>query len=148
MTVSIRFGGFSAQTRCPVHATLGPPLSGLHSPYGIVTSLRIKVFYRIVADQPTFRVRPISLHSPLPYLSLVSEADHRLWSATSRRLAVPQTSWNLPQYAPDRISDQAISVIFDPFSSRFFSFGFRVLKRVRSESAVDKPQRRGTVLGY
>jgi hypothetical protein len=38
--------------------------------------------------------RPISVRSPPPILLLGPASDHRSRSATFRRLAVPQTSWN------------------------------------------------------
>ena len=54
-----------------------PPL-----PFGSVTSLWIKAFCLVAADQSAFRLRPISSRSPLPFLLLGKEADHRSRPAT------------------------------------------------------------------
>ena len=71
-----------------------PPL-----PVRIFTSLRFKAFNRLIANQSAFRIRPIASRSPFPFLSLVSDPDHRSRLAPFRRLAVPQTSWNHLHYA-------------------------------------------------
>ena len=81
--------------RCAFHGSRARLRPSLPLPFGFLTSLRIKAFRdqrRLAARLP---FRPISLRSPGLLLFLVAAPDHRSRSATSRRLAVPQTSWNL-----------------------------------------------------
>ena len=66
-----------------------PPL-----PSGTVTSLGIKAFDWTRCRLARLPTRPISVRSPPPILLLGPASDHRSRSATFRRLAVPQTSWN------------------------------------------------------
>jgi hypothetical protein len=87
----------------PLPVPCGAPSACLRHPlpFRMFPSLGIKAFDRIIADQSAFRTRPMAPRSPLPFLSLGSEPDHRSWLAPFRRLAVPQTSWNLLHYAPE-----------------------------------------------
>jgi hypothetical protein len=76
---------------------------GLHSPFGLLHPSGSKRSAGLAASWPAFRNRPIPVRSPPP-LSITS---YRLRinvpeSLPLRRLAVPQTSWNLIHYAPDR----------------------------------------------
>jgi hypothetical protein len=66
-----------------------PPL-----PSRSVTSLGIKAFDWTRCRLARLPARPISVRSPPPILLLGPASDHRFRSATFRRLAVPQTSWN------------------------------------------------------
>ena len=59
-------------------------------PFGTFTSLWIKAFRGICRPTAHLPIRPISVPSPMPFLSLVPASDHRPRSATSRRLAVPR----------------------------------------------------------
>ena len=91
-----------------------PPL-----PSGTVTSLGIKAFNWIRCRLARLPARPISVRSPPPILLLGPASDHRSRSATFRRLAVPQTSWNLPQYALRSFSGQLFLRDQARFSSVF-----------------------------
>ncbi len=90
----------SLSARCAFYNRRAGLRLPLPLPFGTFTSLRIKAFRGICRPAAHLPIRPISVRSPLPFLSLVPASDHRSRSATSRRFAVPQTSWNLPQYAP------------------------------------------------
>ena len=56
-----------------------------------------------------------------------------------RRLAVPQTSWNLLDYDPDCVLGQYFSERNCPFSSVFNLFVFNILRSSREGCLVDKP---------
>jgi hypothetical protein len=75
---------------------------GLHSPPGLLGPSGSTRSTASAASRPAFRIRPISSRSPQPCLSL--ELQLRIivpGPLRFRRLAVPQTSWNLIQYAPN-----------------------------------------------
>jgi hypothetical protein len=55
-----------------------------------------------------------------------------------RRLAVPQTSWNLIHYAPDALFRQRISEQIGAFSSVFILLVFNPFRSVPRECLVDK----------
>jgi hypothetical protein len=113
------------RTRCSFPDQLNrlshqPPL-----PFGIFRSLRIEAFNWLPTDRPAFRLRPISRYSPQPK-SIAS-----LWLRISasgplqlRRLAVPQTSWNHPQYAPLAWFRQRVFVPSCTFSTGFLKACF------------------------
>ena len=90
----------SLEARCAFHDWRARLRLPLPLPFGTLTSRRIKAFRSFCRQAVRLPIRPISLRSPLRPLSLVSASDHRSRSATIRRLAVPQTSWNLTQNAP------------------------------------------------
>jgi hypothetical protein len=52
--------------RCRFHSRPGRLLTRLPLPFRTITSFRIKAFRRLAAGQPAFRLRPISVRSPLP----------------------------------------------------------------------------------
>ena len=98
-----------------------PPL-----PFGTFTSLRIKAFNRLGCQSAR-------LPNPPDFLSLpaaVSITRFRLrinvpGPLRFRRLAVPQTSWNLIHYAPEsRFSVNAFCAYFARFSSTFILLCF------------------------
>jgi hypothetical protein len=97
-----------------------PPL-----PSGTVTSLGIKAFGWTRCRLARLPARPISARSPPPILLLGPASDHRPQSATFRRLAVPQTSWNLFQYAPGFASGQCFLRVRARFSSGFLHICFQ-----------------------
>jgi hypothetical protein len=77
-------------------------LPGLHSPPGQLRPSGSKRSAGSAASWPAFRRSPIPVRSPPP----TSIASRRLrinvpGPLLLRRLAVPQTSWNLLHYAPD-----------------------------------------------
>ena len=88
-------------------------------PFGNFTSLRIKAFRGICRPAARLPIRPISVRSPKLFLSLVPAPAHRSRSATFRRLAVPQTSWNLIHYAPEGAPGQGLFPGAGWFSSVF-----------------------------
>ena len=72
--------------------------SGLHSPSGFLLPPDQSVLPNS-GRSVRLPVAPDAFRSPLPSLLLVWETDHRSGTLRFRRLAVPQTSWNLPHYA-------------------------------------------------
>jgi len=59
-------GRFSAKARCLAASSPDRLFPRLPLPFGTFTSLQIEAFRRLRADQSTFRICPISSHSPLP----------------------------------------------------------------------------------
>ena len=96
----------------PVAASLAGSLSCflcLHSPPGLLPPSGSKRSTDSAASRLAFRIRPISSRSPLPFLFLGWLRITVPGSLRVRRLAVPQTSWNLLQYAPNRLFRQWLS---------------------------------------
>ena len=83
----------------PDQPLLRPPL-----PFGVSTPLRIKAFCRFRCRSVRLPVAPDFLSLPAPvFLSLVGWKRINVpGSLRFRRLAVPQTSWNLHHYAPGK----------------------------------------------
>ena len=117
------------QARCHfpgrlVQLLLQPPL-----PFRTFASFRIEAFN-------WFCNRSARLPTP-PDLRLLPDADsiaslRRRITARDplrfRRLAVPQTSWNLHHYAPDAFFGQQISVRSTAFSTKYIYFIFSRLR--------------------
>jgi hypothetical protein len=82
------------QARCGCISRRLRPLFQPPLPSGTVTSLGINAFGWTGCRLARLPTRPISVRSPPPILLLGPASDHRSRSATFRRLAVPQTSWN------------------------------------------------------
>lgn len=83
-------------------------------------SLGIEAFCRIRAARSAFPVAPGSFRSPLPSLLLVWEPDQHSGSLRFRRLAVPQTSWNLSHYALTDLFRQRLLRAEGPVFIRFY----------------------------
>ena len=80
----------------PVPGLALPAHSQSPLPFRTFTSLRIKAFNCISTGWPAFRFRPISSRSPSPVLLLGFRTRIIVPGPLRfRRLAVPQTSWNL-----------------------------------------------------
>ena len=87
----------------------------LHSPSGLLHPSGSKRSTGFAASRPAFRIRPISFRSPLP--RSITRVRLRIivpGSLRFRRLAVPQTSWNLLHYAPDRLFRQCFLCVIRP----------------------------------
>ena len=82
-------------------STLGSTdcLTDLHSPLGVLPPSGSKRSTGLAARQPAFRIRPISLRSPQPVPCKSQPRITVPGPLRFRRLAVPQTSWNLIHYA-------------------------------------------------
>jgi hypothetical protein len=93
--------------------------SGLHSPSGFLLPSGSKRSAGFAAGRSAFRIRPIPSRSPLPVLFQLRLRIIVPGSLRFRRLAVPQTSWNLIHYAPEAIWRQRFSGREEAFSSRF-----------------------------
>ena len=85
-TTASRIAPVAAASRLrPVAASatwFGLPRPRLHSPSGLLRPSGSKRSTAFAACRSAFRIRPISLRSPLPVLMKVSAADHRSRSAT------------------------------------------------------------------
>ena len=107
----------------PVAASPASPAdfaSSLHSPSGLLHPSGSKRSAGFAARRPAFRIRPISVRSPQPFLFLVSRLRIIVPGPLRfRRLAVPQTSWNLPHYAPHTALGQSF---FDAPAALFLKF--------------------------
>jgi hypothetical protein len=114
----------SVHARCAAYDSRAWLRLPLPLPFGILTSLRIKAFRGTCRPPTRLPIRPISIRSPQPFLFLGSATDHRSRSATFRRLAVPQTSWNLYKYAPGSLRGQRFSRRRRAFSSTFSMLSF------------------------
>jgi hypothetical protein len=78
--------------RFPAASSLGPVAeflaaldlrsSGLHSPSGLLPPSGSKCSTGEITGRSTFRIRPISSRSPIPFLSLGSKPDQCSWFAT------------------------------------------------------------------
>ena len=114
--------------------------SGLHSPSGLLPPSGSKRSTGFAASRPAFRIRPISLRSPLPVLFLKFRLRIIVPGPLRfRRLAVPQTSWNLLHYAPERACRQHFCARIARFSSTYYLVSdFRDLQAERGGIAVDK----------
>ena len=96
--------------------------SSLHSPLGLLHPSGSKRSTGLAVRRPAFRTRPIPIAPHSRFLSLV----YRLRIIVPgplrfRRLAVPQTSWNLFHYAPGTVFGQMIFDALNDFSSTSFS---------------------------
>jgi hypothetical protein len=107
--------------------------TNLHSPLGLFGPSGSKRSTDIAAGRPAFRIRPISSRSPQPqsiasfWLRINAPGPLRF-----RRLAVPQTSWNLSQYAPEPFYGQSFYVLGRTFSTKILDPYFhKVTDRLR-----------------
>jgi len=82
--------------------------SGLHSPLGLLPPFGSKCSAGFAASRSAFRIRPIPSRSPLPVLFQLRLRINVPGSLRFRRLAVPQTSWNLTHYAPEAVWRQLL----------------------------------------
>ena len=82
--------------------------SGLHSPSGLLPPFGSKRSAGLAASRSAFRIRPIPSRSPLPVLFQLRLRIIVPGSLRFRRLAVPQTSWNLIHYAPEAVRRQPL----------------------------------------
>jgi len=113
--------------------------SSLHSPSGLLHPCGSKRSTGLAVRRPAFRTRPIPVAPHSRFLSLV----YRLRIIVPgplrfRRLAVPQTSWNLFHYAPGVVFRQLFFRALFHFSSTSFCHVSRHLARTPRELAVYK----------
>lgn len=79
----------------------------------------------LAATRPACRNRPMLLRSP-PLSRFQSQLRITVpESLRLRRLAVPQTSWNLLHYAPESVRRQSFSGLGKDFSTTFKSLDFQ-----------------------
>ena len=95
--------------------------SCLHSPSGLLLPFGSKRSAGLAAGRSAFRIRPIPSRSPLPVLFQLRPRIIVPESLRFRRLAVPQTSWNLIHYAPEAAGRQRFSARNGRFSTSFIS---------------------------
>jgi hypothetical protein len=114
--------------------------SGLHSPSGLLPPFGSKCSTGFAASRSAFRIRPIPSRSPLPVLFQLRPRIIVPESLRFRRLAVPQTSWNLIHYAPEPARRQRFSVKKDPLSTQFICIVSNWLRGSPSGFPVDKPR--------
>lgn len=139
----LRFGPLLVRCRArPAASPVSAPPTGSFVPLGI------KAFYRIGSRSVRLPSPPDLLSLPAPVSITSSETDQSSWFATSRRLAVPQTSWNLPHYAAERDLGQEISGVENLFSSTFFPLRFSSLNSSCRGSLVEKTRGAESVLAY
>jgi hypothetical protein len=112
--------------------------SGLHSPSGLLPPSGSKRSTGLAASRSAFRIRPIPSRSPLPVLFQLRLRIIVPGSLRFRRLAVPQTSWNLIHYAPEAAGRQQFSVRNEPFSTQFIRIVSNQLQGSPSGFRVDK----------
>ena len=115
----------SLLARCRFHDQPGPPLPRLPLPFRTFASFRIKAFCRLCCKLARLPKLPDSRSLP----ATVSITSFRLRinvpeSLPLRRLAVPQTSWNLSQYAPDPGFRQCLADAKRLFFINFFPLCF------------------------
>jgi hypothetical protein len=141
------FGRFLASGpllfRLPLRLTASPistPLRGFYFPSGSKRSTGL------AACRPAFRIRPISSRSPLPVLFQVWLRITVPGSLRFRRLAVPQTSWNLFHYAPEAVCRQRFFVKLRPISSTSICLVSNRLRATAVDNPVDKTRSCGFVL--
>jgi hypothetical protein len=94
------------RARCRFPGWLPQLLSQRPLPFRAFPPFRIDVSTGSAAGRPAFRLRPIPVRSPPPLLFLGWLRITVPGSLRFRRLAVPQTSWNLTQNAPIPVSGQ------------------------------------------
>jgi hypothetical protein len=112
---------------CRLHLLLyRPPL-----PFGVFVPYGSKRSTGFAAGRPAFRIRPIPSRSPLPVLFQVRLRIIVPGSLRFRRLAVPQTSWNLFQYDPESLCRQRpyglLHTVFNNIYMPLFLIGYRGL---------------------
>jgi hypothetical protein len=130
--VALRFAPVAAastpQARCTSTTRFGQLRSPSPLPLGILTSLRIKAFNGVCC-LPVRLTNPPDLPS-LPATLSFFKCGCRITvpgSLRFRRLAVPQTSWNLLHYALEAGFGQTFFVCNKAFSSIFNCLIFSVL---------------------
>ena len=116
-------------------------------PFRALTPVRIKAFNWLCRRSARLPAPPDLLSLP----AAASIARFRLRIIVPgplrfRRLAVPQTSWNLSQYAPKCVFRQSICEQNGTFSSTFISFVSKRLQNGSGAHPVDKTARRVPVL--
>ncbi len=112
--------------------------SNLHSPSGVFGSLWIKAFDWLpdlpvhLPDLPDLRSLPAAVLSLVGLRIIVPDPLH------FRRLAVPQTSWNLHHYATPTFRGSTNFSSNQTLFNRFFHSYFERVTRAIRESAVNK----------
>ena len=112
----------SLLARCGFACRSTDRFSDLHSPSGLSPPSGSKRSTGFAACRPAFRIRPIPSRSPLPVLFQVRPRITVPGSLRFRRLAVPQTSWNLIHYAPEAAFRQWLFANSNPISSSFYLY--------------------------
>jgi hypothetical protein len=111
----------------------------LHSPWGSFDPSGSKRSAGSAACQSAFRTRPISLRSPQPLsIARFRPRINVPGPLRFRRLAVPQASWNLSQYAPEGLFRQRDCDFGNLISSGFIWFAGNALRPGRSGFSVHK----------
>ena len=105
--------------------------SGLHSPSGLLHPSGSKRSAGLLPASPPSDLARFPFAPRRRLLSLVSASDHRSRSATFRRLAVPQTSWNHTHYDPDRHFGQPYFVGFPAVFRNFYMVCFDCITSYR-----------------
>jgi hypothetical protein len=128
--------------RCRLHNSHENRYSSLHSPLGLLPPAGSKrsTGFAIFGPPSQSARSPFAPHSR--FLSLVSRLRITVPGPLRfRRLAVPQTSWNLSHYAPEAPGGQSFFVISMTISSVFISLVSRALQPRSSARLVDKSAR-------
>jgi hypothetical protein len=112
--------------------------SRLRSPLGLLLPFGSKRSAGLAAGRSAFRIRPIPLRSPLPVLFQLRLRIIVPGSLRFRRLAVPQTSWNLIHYAPEAFWRQPLSLPINSFSTEFMWIVSNRLPGKQRDFLVDK----------
>jgi hypothetical protein len=97
----------------------------LHSPSGLSPPSGSKRSTGFAARRSAFRIRPIPFRSPLPVLFQVRQRITVPGSLRFRRLAVPQTSWNLIHYAPQAVVRQCFFGAFQENFHKIYLYCFK-----------------------